>query len=168
MRLMLIPFLIAAVAMPALAADPKPEIERPTGKAQADGAAHSLRTIPEACARLEGRFTGNAESEYDFKVVRTSAGCQARARFVDPDAAPGTADGWILNDVITVPRAECPSRQAVVKVWRKPGQATTPELDAQGRARIYLDDSTEAAKAKRLPKVDVYAAEVALTGQACG
>src|SRR5690554_4300472 len=167
MRLMLIPFLFAA-AMPALAADPKPEIERPIGTPQADGAAHSLRTIPEACARLEGRFTGDAESEYDFNVVRTSAGCQARARLVDPDTAPASDDGWILNDVITVPRAACPSRQAVVKVWRKPGQATTPELDAQGRARIYLGDSTEAAKARRLPSVGVYAAEVAVVGQACG
>ena len=51
---------LAAAALPASAADPAPEIQRPLGTAQAVGAAHTLRSIPEACARLEGVFTGDA------------------------------------------------------------------------------------------------------------
>jgi hypothetical protein len=47
------------------------------------GAAHTLRQIPEACARLEGVFTGDAAEPYRFSAVRTSEQCQPRARFVD-------------------------------------------------------------------------------------
>ena len=58
---------------PANAADPQPEIQRAVGSPQAVGVAHTLRTIPEACARLEGQFTGGAASPYKFAAVRTSA-----------------------------------------------------------------------------------------------
>lgn len=57
----------------ALAADPTPELKpRAPGTAQAIGAVHTLRQIPEACARLEGVFTGNAAQPYTFSVVRSS------------------------------------------------------------------------------------------------
>ena len=78
---------LAVAAWPLLAAnlatDPAPEIKRDTGAPQAVGAAHTLRTIPEACARLEGRFTGNAGKPYDFAAVRTSDRCAPRAKLVD-------------------------------------------------------------------------------------
>ena len=100
------------VATGAFAAEP--EIDRPEASAQAVGAAHTLRSIPEACARLEGMFTGEAAEPYRFAVVRTSPNCQPRARFVDAaDAKPSTADGWLLNDRISVPSAGCPSRKAI-------------------------------------------------------
>lgn len=94
----------------AFAADPTPELkQRPPGTAQAIGAVHTLRQIPEACARLEGVFTGNAAQPYTLSVVRSSPTCQPRARFVDfAKAAPSVASGWIFNDVIRVPSAAVP------------------------------------------------------------
>lgn len=155
--------------LPLLAADPTPEIRRDAIKPQAVGAVHSLRTIPEACARLEGQFTGKAGDPYKFAVVRTSAGCQARARIVDSaKAKPSEKGGWKFNDLIRVPNAGCPSQQAVVRVWRKPAAAAPPQLDAQGRSRIYLKDATAKAKAQGAPNVPVYAAAMAVEGKSCG
>jgi hypothetical protein len=130
---------------------------------------HTLRQIPEACARLEGMFTGDAAQPYRFSAVRTSPKCQARARFVDAaKVKPSEADGWKFNDLIRVPNAGCLTQLAVVRVWRHPADVTPPELDAQGRARIYLQDSVEKAKAKKLPPVPMYAASVAVEGMPCG
>lgn len=156
------------LSAPALAADPAPEIQRPAVNPQAAGAVHTLRQIPEACARLEGRFTGQAAQPYQFAVVRTSPHCQPRARFVDAaKAQPSTASGWIFNDVLRVPNAACPSQQAVVKVWRKPGNATPPKLDAQGQSRLYLQDEKAKAAANRLAAVPLFAAAMAVEGR-CG
>jgi hypothetical protein len=165
-------FLLAAglwaASSPLLAADPEPEIQRDTGTAQAVGAAHTLRTIPEACARLEGVFTGDAAQPYKYAVVRTNPNCQPRARFVDyAKATPSLAEGWKFNDVIRVPNAACASQQAVVRVWRKPAD-NAPALDGQGQARVYLQDAKEAANAgKKLPAVTIYAAEMKVEGKAC-
>ena len=163
----------AVVAAPLLAAaraeNPAPEIKRDTGAPQAVGAAHTLRTIPEACARLEGVFTGEAEQPYRYAVVRTSPQCQPRARFVDFDKAkPSTATGWKLNDVIRVPSASCPSQQAVVRVWRKPGSAALPPADGQGQTRIYLQDAKQqAATAAQAPSLTLFAAKLDVEGKAC-
>lgn len=159
---------LALVAGPLLAADPAPEIKRDTGAPQAVGAAHTLRTIPEACARLEGVFTGDAAQPYKYAVVRTDPQCQPRARFVDyAKAQPTEAKGWKLNDVIRAPSAACPSQQAVVRVWRLPAD-NKPTLDGQGSARIYLQDAKEAAAAgKQLPAVTLYAAEMKVEGKGC-
>ena len=159
---------LGAVSQPSLAADPKPEIQRDTGTAQAVGAAHTLRTIPEACARLEGVFTGDPAQPYKYAVVRTSPQCQPRARFVDyAKAKPSEAGGWKFNDAIRVPNAACASQQAVVRVWRKPAD-NAPTLDGQGQARVYLQDAKEAAGAgKPLPAVSMYAAEMKVEGKAC-
>jgi hypothetical protein len=168
MRLM--PLLIAIAALPAaaFAAESKPEIDRAPAAPQAVGAAHTLRTIPEACARLEGVFTGVAADPYQFAVVRTSPTCQPRARFLDAaKAQPSLAEGWVLNDLIRVPNAGCASQLAVVHVWRKPGQAAPPELDAQGRARIYLDDSMQAKNADPLSAVTMFSAAMAVEGKPC-
>ncbi len=56
----------------AAAAESTPELQRPTGAPQAIGTPHTLRQIPEACARLEGVFTGQAAEPYRFSVVRSS------------------------------------------------------------------------------------------------
>jgi hypothetical protein len=168
----LIPTLLAAglvvASSPVFAADPTSEIQRPLGTAQAVGAAHTLRTIPEACARLEGMFTADAAQPYKYAVVRTSPQCQPRARFVDfAKAKPSSAGGWKFNDVIRVPNAGCPSQQAVVRVWRLPAD-NTPKLDGQGSARVYLQESKETAAAGKLPPVTMYAAEMKVEGKACG
>jgi hypothetical protein len=150
------------------AAGPAPEIRRGPATAQADGVPHTLRTIPEACARLEGVFTGQAAAPYRMGVVRTSANCQPRARFVDAaKVRPDTAAGWVLNDVVRVPSAACRGREAVVRVWRRPAAVAPPALDAQGRARLYLQESKEAAEAKRLPPVPMFAAQMTVEGKAC-
>ncbi len=160
--------LLAAVAAPALAADPSPEIRRDPAPAQAPGVVHTLRVIPEACARLEGQFTGEAAEPYKFAVVRTSPGCQARARLVDAARAKPSANaGWSFNDVIRVPNAACATQQAVVRVWRKDAKATPPKPDAQGRSRIYLKDGLDAAKSGDLKPIPVYAAAMAIEGIAC-
>jgi hypothetical protein len=167
MRLAFLLFL-AAAAMPAQATDPKPEIERDAAAAQAVGVVHTLRQIPEACARIEGAFTGDASEPYRFAVVRTSASCQPRARFVDAaKAQPSEAGGWKLNDVISVPEAGCPDRKAVVRVWRKPVDQVQA-LDGQGRSRIYLEESRQAAAAGKIAAVPMYAAGMEVEGAGCG
>ena len=155
--------------LPLLAAEPTPEIRRDAIKPQAIGAVHTLRTIPEACARIEGLFTRTAAEPYKFAVVRTSANCQARARFVDAGKAkPSEKGGWKFNDLIRVPNAACPSQQAVVRIWRKPTDGAPPKLDAQGRSRIYLKDATDKAKAQGTPDVPVFAAAMTVEGKGCG
>ena len=150
------------------AADPAPEIKRAVVTPQATGVAHTLRTIPEACARLEGKFTGNADKPYEFAAVRTSERCAPRAKLVDAaDAKASVANGWLLNDVIRVPSAACPARQAVVRIWRKDTKVAPPTLDAQGRSRIYLKDSMDAARAGDLKPIPVFAAAMTLEGLAC-
>ena len=52
--------LLAALPLPLFATNAKPEIERPAASAQATGTVHTVRQIPEACTRIEGRFTGTA------------------------------------------------------------------------------------------------------------
>lgn len=168
-----IPLLLACslsiASAAALAAEPAPEIQRPTGAPQLVGAVHTLRAIPEACARLEGAFSGEAAQPYRYAAVRTSPQCQPRARFVDyAKAQPSLAKGWKLNDVIRVPSAACPSQQAVVRVWRLPAD-NKPVLDGQGSARVYLKDAKENAVAgKKLPPLTMYAADMQLEGKACG
>jgi hypothetical protein len=164
---MLLGLLLVATAS-VHAADPAPEIRREAASPQATGVVHTLRTIPEACARLEGRFTGNPGKPYEFAAVRTSDRCAPRAKLVDAaNAKASVANGWALNDVIRVPSASCPSRQAVVRVWRKDAKVAPPKLDAQGRSRIYLKDSMDAARAGDLKPVPVYAAAMAIEGKAC-
>ena len=158
--------LLAAAS--ASAADPKPEIQRALGTAQAVGVAHTLRSIPEACARLEGQFTGSKAKPYKFTAVPTSARCQQRARLVDAVGSKASvATGWVLNDVIRVPSAACPSQQAVVRIWRQAGKVAPPKLDAQGRSRIYLKDGLEAARDGELAAIPVYAAAMTMEGLAC-
>lgn len=176
LRLALLPLAcVLAVALPvashaagAKSAD-TPEIVRAAVPPQAVGVAHTLRTIPEACARIEGVFTGQATQPYKFAVVRTSPTCQPRARFVDAaKSAPSVKAGWVFNDLIRVPSAACPGQQAVVKVWRKPANVATPALDAQGRARLYLKDSMEGGAAgKAKGAVPMFAAAMAVEGKAC-
>jgi hypothetical protein len=165
--------LLAIAAMPALAAtpraeNPKPEISRDAIKPQAVGTAHTLRTIPEACARIEGVFTGDAAQPYKFAVVRTSPNCQPRARFVDAaKAKPSEKSGWKFNDLIRVPSASCGTQLAVVRVWRKPVAAVPPKLDGQGQSRIYLEEQRKNAAANKLAAVTMFAAEMTVEGLPC-
>ena len=170
MRPLVLPLaLVLLLSNAARASDPVPEIHRDAAAPQAVGALHTLRGIPEACARLEGQFTGDAAQPYRFAAVRTSPNCQARARFVEAaKAKPSSGGGWILNDVIRVPSAACPQQQAVVRVWRHPTDAAPPKLDAQGRSRIYLQESVEKAKAHALPPIPMVAAAMVVEGKACG
>jgi len=159
--------LCMALSASAHAADAVPEIKREVGTAQADGAVHTLRQIPEACTRLEGRFTGDAANPYAMELVRTSPQCQPRAVFMDyAKAQPTQANGWKLNDIIRTPSASCPQLQSVVQVWRKPaGQAV--KLDGQGQNRIYLEDAKKQAAAGKLAALPAYAAVLSVQGSAC-
>lgn len=161
--------LLAVAWLPALAADPIPEISREPATAQAVGAAHTVRTIPEACARLEGMFTGDAAKPYTFAAVRTSANCQPRARLVDADKAePSEQAGWKLNDLIRIPNAACTTQVAEVRIWRMPVEVTSPELDGQGQARIYLDDQRATlAAAGKSSAVAMFAAQLSVQGERC-
>jgi len=159
---------LLGVVASASAADPVPERQRPPGTPQAVGALHTLRQIPEACARLEGMFTGQAAEPYRFSVVPSSPSCQPRARYVDYlQAAPEAAHGWKLNDVIRVPNAGCPSQQAVVRVWRLPADNQPPQLDGQGQARIYLQEAKQQAASGKVPKVALFSAQMTLEGKTC-
>ena len=160
---------IAACAawLPAAATEPAPEIARAAVAAQAVSHAHALRTIPEACTRLQGEFTGDASRPYRFQAVRTSAACQARARVVDATRVGAPGKGWILNDRIRVPSAACPGQAAVVQVWRQAGRATPPGLDAQGKSRIYLEEGMERARAGKLAALPAYAVAMTVQGKPC-
>jgi hypothetical protein len=166
MRLSLLMLAALVPAVPALAAE-TPELQRAVGAPQAIGAVHTLRQIPEACARLEGAFTGQAAEPYRFAPVRTSEPCQPRARYVDYAKAQPSADkGWKLNDVIRVPSAACPAQQAVVRVWRLP-MNNSQALDGQGQSRIYLEEAKKQAAAGQIPKVTMFAAQLQMEGKAC-
>jgi len=157
---------VAAVAVPLRAQTLVPERER-TGTAQAPGAVHTVRTIPEACTRLEGVFTGEAAQPYRMQAVQTVPTCQPRARYVDAaQAAPSQAAGWILADVVHVPEAACPSRQAVVQVWRKP-VAQSLERDGQGQVRIYLQDAQKQAAAGQVRPLPEFSAVAEMPDGPC-
>jgi len=157
---------VAAVAVPLRAQTLVPERER-TGTAQAPGAVHTVRTIPEACTRLEGVFTGEAAQPYRMQAVQTVPTCQPRARYVDAaQAAPSQAAGWILADVVHVPEAACPSRQAVVQVWRKP-VAQSLERDGQGQVRIYLQDAQKQAAAGQVRPLPEFSAVLEMPDGPC-
>jgi hypothetical protein len=159
---------LLAASSVAMAADTAPEIQRAPATPQTVGALHTLRTIPEACARLEGRFTGDAAKPYAFAAVPTSPRCQARAKLGDAAALKASAaTGWILNDVLRVPSAACTTQQAVVRIWRKPAAGAAPKMDAQGRARVYLKDGLDAAEAGRLGAIPQYAVAMTVEGKRC-
>ncbi|KAF1687401.1 hypothetical protein B1992_04745 [Pseudoxanthomonas broegbernensis] len=162
---------MVAIAVP-LRAQPappdRPERERPVGTPQAVGAVHTLRQIPEACTRLEGEFTGQAAQPYRLRAVPAAVSCQPRARYLDAaQARPSAAAGWVLNDVIRVPDAACPSRQAVVRVWRQPAAGPAPARDGQGQARIYLEQARQQAAAGDIAALPRFSAQLATEGPAC-
>nr|WP_238390311.1 hypothetical protein [Pseudoxanthomonas daejeonensis] len=137
------------------------------GAAQAVGALHSVRTIPEACTRLEGVFTGDAAQPYRMQAVQTAPTCQPRARYVEAaQARPSQASGWILNTLTRIPDASCPSRQAVVRVWRKP-VAQDLARDGQGQVRIYLQDAQKQAAAGQMRELPQYSAQMEVVGASC-
>jgi hypothetical protein len=158
---------LAIFSLPALADEAKPEIARPTGAPQVVGAVHTVRTIPEACVRLEGVFTGDAALPYRFTAVKSAPNCQPRARLVDfARAKPSGQTGWKFNDLIRIPSAACPSLQAVARIWRKPGDVAPPALDAQGRSRIYLDEARKMT-ASRIKALPAYAIATGIEGKPC-
>ena len=143
---------------------PSPRQERPVGAPQAVGVVHTLRQIPEACARLEGVYTGEQAQPYRMRAVPTAANCQPRARYVAAaQAAPSQASGWILEDLVRVPDAGCPSRQAAVQVWRKPG-ASAPAPDAQGQTRVYLEQARQSGASGTAAALPQFSAVMALKG----
>ena len=81
--------------------------------------------------------------------------------------SPRPARGWIFNDLIRVANAACATQQVEVRIWRHPADVAAPGLDAQGRARIYLEESLARAKAGRLAQVPTYAASMQVTGMPC-
>lgn len=159
---------LALGAASALAATP--EIKRDTGNPQAVGKRHTLRTIPEACGRLEGQFTGDAAKPYAMNAVKTNPACQPRARLVDAAKVGASAGkGWVLNDVIRVPSQACPSQTAVVTVYRQQVSNKPYKLDAQGRARVYIKDDAQKAYTANDPKrtIPTYAVAMAVEGKSC-
>src|SRR3546814_14918531 len=162
----ILPLLLLA-ALPAFAADPVPEITRPAATPQANGVVHTLRQIPEACARIEGAFTGQAVEPYKFAVVRTSPNCQPRARFVDAaKAKPSEATGWKFNDLLRVPSAACPSQRAGVRVRPNPGVGGQ-ESPGPGPARTRPEAPLDPCTAGQPPPNTTYAAARRGGGEAC-
>ncbi len=160
--------LCAAPVFAAQSTDPAPETHRDPFPPQAIGTVHTIRIIPEACAYVRGNFTGDKTTPYRYGPARSSDRCQPRAKLVDPlKAKPSVKTGWILNDVIRIPSAACPSQQAVVRVWRKPADNKPPPADAQGRPRIYLEDAKARAAEGKLAPIAQYTATLAMEGSAC-
>ncbi|MGB3392389.1 MAG: hypothetical protein WA956_01345 [Stenotrophomonas sp.] len=152
--------------VPLAAAAHEPEIQRPPATAQAVGALHTVRQVPEACIRIEGRFSGRGDAPYDMRLVRTGRQCQPRATWLDfAEVTPGEG-GWKLNDRIRVPAADCPGQQAVVEVWRR--QAEQPlARDGQGQVRVYLGEARQQADAGRLAALPAFAVKMAVQGTPC-
>ncbi len=157
--------LALSAAAPSAAAD-TPEITRAAASAQADGVLFTLRQIPEACVRMQGAFSGGTPP-FRIEVMPTRADCQPRARFLGVHEQAPQGPGWRLNDVIRVPSAHCPGLSAVLTVWRKPATGGAPALDAQGRARIVLNEAMHGTvRATTTPAL--FAAQFAVTGTPCG
>ncbi len=166
---------VCTLSMSAQAAGPQPEIQRASFPAQAPGKVHTIRIIPEVCAYLQGSFTAaiatntaaDRATPYRYGAARTGKRCQPRARLVDPvKASPSIEAGWILNDLIRIPNAACPAQQAVIRVWRKPAN-NAPQLDGEGRPRIYLEDAKRQAAAGKIAPLPQYAAVLAMEGRGC-
>lgn len=152
----------------ASAADPAPEIRRQPLPAQADGMAFTLRVIPEACVRLEGRFTGDKARPFALTAEPSRTRCLPRAQLVEAARArPGVQRGWVLNDELRVPSARCQAQQAVVRVWRERGPDAAPRRDAQGRVRVYLREDLAPANAVQHQAIPRYAVQLAVQGQEC-
>lgn len=132
--------LVGTLACASAAAPVRPQIERVPLPAQAAGVPHTLRVIPEACVRLQGRFPADPAQPYVLEIV-PKAPCRPRTRFVPAGQladAPSAATGWILNDELRIPNAACSDQQAVVQVWRRQVDPTSVPLDAQGRLRLNM------------------------------
>ncbi len=156
---------LASACMPAFAQTP--EIRREPYPAQAVGSTHTIRIIPETCAYLRGMFTTDPAVPYRYGASKTAGRCQPRARLVDPaKAMPSAAKGWILNDMVRIPQAGCPARQAVIRIWRKPVDTSVP-LDGRGQPRIYLQDAKQQAQSGAVAKLPEYAAVLEMTGRGC-
>lgn len=163
--IILIAALVASAT--ALAADLKPEIVRPIAKPQTVGVAHTLRTFPEACARITGVFTGKAADPYTFAIKQTDTRCAPRAELVDAKKVKAaTSDAWVLHDLVQVPNAACPTQIATVRIWRDSAKLAPPKLDAQGRSRVYAADA-HAAKQPGAVKLPRFAVAMSLEGKAC-
>ncbi len=144
-----IAILALAPSMTRAADSATPEIQREIASPQPVGQLHTLRTIPEACVRLQGQFTGDAAKPYAFEAVQRER-CAQRAVYVAAATMkkpPTVKSGWILNDRISVPRTDAPACVAVLEVWRRAGDVAPPVLDPQGRSRLYLDKPQQAAAA---------------------
>ncbi|AUZ55784.1 hypothetical protein B1L07_12635 [Stenotrophomonas acidaminiphila] len=144
----------------------QPEIQRPPGTPQAVGAVHTVRQIPEACVRIEGRFTGQADAPYAMQPVRTDPRCQPRAALLDFARVRPGEDGWRLNDRIRIPAAACPGQQAVVEVWRRPVEQPLVR-DGQGQVRVYLGEARQQADAGKLASLPAFAVRMTLQGTPC-
>ncbi|SBV36770.1 conserved exported hypothetical protein [uncultured Stenotrophomonas sp.] len=151
---------------PLAVAAPAQEIQRPPATAQAVDVLHTVRQVPEACIRIEGRFTGQANAPYDMRLVRTGAQCQPRAVWLDFAQVTPDEGGWKLNDRIRIPAAECRGQQALVEVWRRPVEQPLAR-DGQGQVRVYLDDARRQAGAGRLAALPAYAARLEMEGRPC-
>jgi hypothetical protein len=164
----LLSFIGAFAMTTAQAADPTPEVKREPYPPKPNGEVHTIRIIPEACVYLHGMFTGDKALPYRYGAKRNSTRCQPRAQMVDPaKAAPSVASGWILNDIVRIPSAACASQVAVIRVWRKPAVNAPPPPDAQGRSRIYLDESKQRAAQGSLAPVTKFAAVLSIEGATC-
>ena len=173
MRLLRFAILIPLAALSASvhAAGPQPEIQRASFPAQAPGKVHTIRIIPEVCAYLQGSFAidsaAHSSTPYRYGAARTGKRCQPRARLADPAITnPSIEAGWILNDLIRIPNAACPAQQAVIRVWRKPAN-NAPQLDGEGRPRIYLEDAKRQAAAGKIAPLPQYAAVLVMEGRGC-
>ena len=165
-----IPLFLAIVLPVSVALAATPEITRDTGTPQAVGKAHTLRTIPEACARISGQFTGIPDKPYTMQVSKTSPRCVARAELVSADKVKPESDPrFVLNDLVKVPNAACPSQLATLSVWRLKVNNAPYKLDAQGRARVYLQEKAQKAWTANDPKRTrpAYAVAVDVIGS-CG
>ena len=158
----LLPVLI--LALPA-AASGAVAGHRPAAAAQADGVAHTLRQIPEACVRVQGQFTGDAQRPYLMEVVPTAARCPRRAHFAGlARQVPDAGQQWQRDERITVPSARCPGLQVELTLWRRDG-AVAPPRDGQGRQRIYLEQVQQATAEATLAALPQWRASWKVQGQ---
>lgn len=153
---------------PALAAPPDTGRQRPPSRPQADGVWHTLRQIPEACARLQGRFTGQPERPYQLQAVASSTHCRRRAVLLAlQQGGEDPGQGWMLDERIMVPSAACPGLAVELRLWRRQPADTSRPRDAQGRERIYLQQAREQWARQRLAGLPQWRAYWQLQGR-CG
>lgn len=140
-----------------------------TGTPQPVGEVHLLRQVPEACLRVLGRFTDVPAAPYQMEAERLWDGCQPRWRVLrEPAGGFSDKSGWHLEQVIRVPRRDCPQMVARFELWKRGSISASGPRDGQGQQRIYLEQARAQSRAGQLAEPEAVGIHLETQGSCRG